>query len=318
MLNSSKDLEGLIVKSTGSWYEIETANGDRINARLKGKFRIKGLKSTNPVAVGDRVKYQLEGEEGVIHTIEDRKNYIIRKSINLSKQVQIIAANVDRLFLVITLENPVTTLGFVDRFLISAEAYRIPTTIIYNKVDLLTTEDQLLELNRWKEIYGLAGYKQLEISALHKTGIEELKDRMVGKTSIFSGNSGVGKSTLINSLDDKFSLRVSSISEAHQTGRHTTTFAELFNLPFGGKIIDTPGIKGFGLVELEKEVLSHYFPEMRDKMSNCKFNNCVHINEPNCAIKTAVENGKIAVSRYQNYVSIYNDDETENYRTKGY
>jgi ribosome biogenesis GTPase len=222
------------------------------------------------------------------------------------------------LFLVVTIENPVTTLGFVDRFLISAEAYRIPTTIIYNKLDLLTSDKQIEELNRWKDIYDLAGYEQLEISALQKTGVELLKEKMIGVTSIFSGNSGVGKSTLINSLDENFSLRVSEISGAHQTGRHTTTFAELFDLPFGGKIIDTPGIKGFGLVELEKEVVSHYFPEMRVRMDECKFNNCVHINEPQCAIKEAVENKEIAESRYRNYLSIYNEDETENYRTKGY
>ena len=311
-------MEGLVVKSTGSWYEVETSQKERIQARLKGKFRIQGLKSTNPLAVGDRVRFEMEGNEGVIHTIENRKNYIIRKSINLSKQIQIIAANVDCLFLIITMENPVTTLGFVDRFLVGAEAYRIPTVLVYNKLDLLTTEKQQQELARWKEIYTTAGYEQLEVVATEGKGIDQLKKAMEGKISIFSGNSGVGKSTLINSLDPNFDLKVNKISDAHQTGQHTTTFAELFELPFGGKIIDTPGIKGFGNVELEKEVLSHYFPEMRDKINDCKYNNCVHINEPNCAIKEAVESGEIAKTRYLNYLSIYEEEEGESYRTKGY
>lgn len=311
-------MKGTIVKSTGSWYEIETTDKQKINARLKGKFRTKGLKSTNPLAVGDHVQFDMEGEEGVIHTIEDRKNYIIRKSINLSKQVQIIAANVDQLFLLITLKNPTTTLGFVDRFLIGAEAYRIPTVLVYNKIDLITDEKWEKELHRWKAIYQKANYAQIEISATERKGIEELKALMKNKVSIFSGHSGVGKSTLINALDENFNLRVSKISDAHQSGRHTTTFAELFELPFGGKIIDTPGIKGFGNVEMEKEVISHYFPEMRDRMQDCKFSNCQHINEPHCAIKEAVSQSEIAESRYLNYVSIYEEDEAENYRQKGY
>lgn len=312
-----EDLKGLIVKSTGSWYEVKTEDKKRIKARLKGKFRLKGLRSTNPVAVGDFVRYHMEGEEGVIHSIDDRKNYIIRRSINLSKQVQIIAANIDQLFLVITIDSPATTLGFVDRFLAGTEAYRIPAVLVYNKIDLYTTEAQKIELERWKSIYELAGYEQLSVSAEKKVGIDQLVGRMKGKTSIFSGHSGVGKSTLVNSLDENFRLRVNEISDYHKTGKHTTTFAELFELPFGGKIIDTPGIKGFGTVELENEVLAHYFPEMRSRMHECKFSNCVHINEPNCAIKAAVESGEIAKSRYENYLSIYYDDEQEHHRAKG-
>ena len=312
-----EEFRGLVVKSTGSWYEVEKDDRQRINARLKGKFRLKGLKSTNPVAVGDFVRFHMEGEDGVIHTIEDRKNYIVRRSINLSKQIQIIAANIDQLFLVITIHHPPTTLGFVDRFLAAAEAYRIPAVLVYNKIDLYKTELQKEELKRWKSIYELAGYAQLEVSAEEKTGIEELKTKMTGKTSIFSGHSGVGKSTLVNALDENFKLKTSEISDYHKTGKHTTTFAELFELPFGGKIIDTPGIKGFGTVELENEFLSHYFPEMRIRMKGCKFNNCVHINEPKCAVKEAVEAGEIAAERYENYLSIYHDDEREHHRAKG-
>tara|TARA_B100001063_G_scaffold247385_2_gene294065 strand:- start:40359 stop:41294 length:936 start_codon:yes stop_codon:yes gene_type:complete len=311
-------LEGIVVKSTGSWYEVETPEKERILARLKGKFRIKGIKSTNPVAVGDRVNFHREGEEAVIDKIFDRKNYIIRRSINLSKQVQIIAANVDQLFLVVTLKNPQTYLGFVDRFLVGAEAYRIPVVLVYNKIDLLETEDEKAELKKWEAIYEKAGYEQLFVSAEKEIGLEALKEKMKGRLSIFGGHSGVGKSTLINRLDPKLNLRTAEVSESHQSGKHTTTFAEMFELSFGAHIIDTPGIKGFGNVEMQKEHLSHYFPEMRSRMNECKFNNCIHINEPNCMIKKAVANGEIAESRYFNYLSIYEEDESENYRQKGY
>lgn len=312
-----ENLKGIVIKSTGSWYEVEVDGKHRLKARLKGKFRNQGIKSTNPVAVGDCVYLQMEGDEGLIHAIEDRKNYIIRRSINLSKQVQIIAANVDQLILIVTLKKPKTFMGFVDRFLVGAEAYRIPVIILYNKIDLLKKDD-IEELKKWKNIYDLASYTQLEISATEEQGLEPLKELMKSKVSIFSGHSGVGKSTLINKLDPQLDLKVSQLSDSHQSGKHTTTFAELFDLEFGAKIIDTPGIKGFGNVALEKEHLAHYFPEMRARLNECKFDNCVHINEPNCAIKEAVAEGKIAESRYFNYLSIYEEDESESYRQKGY
>ena len=311
-------MEGIVVKSTGSWYEVKTSNGRRIKARLKGKFRIKGIKSTNPVAVGDIVKYEVDGEEAVIFEIKARKNYIIRKSINLSKQVQIIAANVDQLFLIVTLENPITTLGFIDRFLIGAEAYRIPTVLVFNKIDILQSNEQRMKLDELVLKYESVGYNCLKVSAEQSIGLQELKEKMVNKISIFSGNSGVGKSTLINKLDNNLELRVNKISDYHKAGQHTTTFAELFELEFGGDIIDTPGIKGFGNVEIEKEELAHFFPEMRALMQNCKFNNCVHINEPKCAIKEAVKKGEIQETRYKNYLSIYYEDDEETFRAKGY
>jgi len=311
-------LKAVVRKSTGSWYELETAKGERLKARLKGKIRTQELKSTNPVAVGDYVEYQIEREEVIITAILPRKNYLIRRSIKLSKQVQIVAANIDQIFLMISLKAPVTFMGFVDRFLVGAEAYRIPVVLIYNKIDLLS-ETELLQLEeKWKPIYGKAGYTQIQLSALKRIGIQKLKEMMKDKTSIFSGHSGVGKSTLINALNPGLNLKVQPISKAHQSGKHTTTFAEMHDLKFGGKIIDTPGIKGFGNVEIEKEHLAHYFPEMRAKMNRCKFHNCIHINEPNCAVKKAVEQGEIAASRYENYLSIYEEDEKESYRQLNY
>ena len=310
-------MKAVVRKSTGSWYEIETDEGEVLVARLKGKMRTMDLKSTNPVAVGDRVLFEKEGEEALIKDIEERKNYLIRRSINLSKQTQIIAANIDQLFLLITLKDPLTYKGFVDRVLVGAEAYRIPAILVYNKIDQMNDADQE-ELKAWKDCYTKAGYEQMEISAKEGSGMEELKDQMKGKVSIFSGHSGVGKSTLINSLDPNLDLRVGDLSDYHRSGQHTTTYAELHTLAFGGRIVDTPGIKGFGNVNMEKEVISHYFPEMRRRMKDCKFNNCLHIKEPNCAIKEAVAIGDIAESRYFNYLSIYEEDEEETFRSKGY
>ncbi len=313
-----RSLEGKVIKSTGSWYEILQADQAPIKARLKGKLRLKGLKSTNPVAVGDFVTYEIEGEEALITDIKARKNYIIRKSINLSKQVQIIAANVDVLFLMVTIEQPITTLGFIDRFLVGAEAYRIPTVILFNKVDVLNSPASIKKWEDWKKLYQDIGYSTLDVCATEGKGVEELKELMQGKTSIFAGHSGVGKSTLVNQLDANLNLKTNEISEYHASGKHTTTYAELFSLPFGAEIIDTPGIKGFGNVEIDKAELAHFFPEFRAKMNACKFSNCIHINEPSCAIKQGIEDGELAASRYHNYCSMLEDDESETFRAKGY
>lgn len=310
-------MKAVVRKSTGSWYEIETDEGEVLEARLKGKMRTMDLKSTNPVAVGDRVIFEKEGDEALIKDIEERKNYLIRRSINLSKQTQIIAANIDQLFVLITLKEPLTHRGFVDRVLVGAEAYRIPAILLYNKVDLFDEQDKE-ELRSWMECYEKAGYDQMQISATEGSGLEELKARMKNKVSIFSGHSGVGKSTLINALAPELDLRVGKISDYHRSGQHTTTYAELHTLAFGARIIDTPGIKGFGNVNMDKEVISHYFPEMRKRMKDCKFHNCLHIKEPNCAVKAAVAEGEIAESRYFNYLSIYEEDVEETFRSKGY
>lgn len=310
-------VKGIVVKSTGSWYEVKAENGELYQARLKGKFRIKGIKSTNPVAVGDHVEIAIDSKEVLITQIEARKNYIIRKSINLSKQVQIIAANIDQLFLLVTLKQPLTTKGFVDRVLVGAEAYRIPAVLLFNKVDLLDKDD-LKELQSWEEIYKKAGYEMMEISVAENIGLENVEKKMKNKVSMLTGNSGVGKSTLINALDANLSLKSGKISDYHQSGMHTTTFAEMFDFSFGGQIIDTPGVKGFGNVEIEKTELHHYFPEMRERMNECKYNNCIHVNEPGCAVKEAVENSEIAVSRYNNYLYMLEEDSTETFRGKSY
>lgn len=269
------------------------------------------------MAVGDHVEIEIEAGEALITKIRERKNYIIRKSINLSKQVQIIAANIDVLFLMITLKMPHTTKGFVDRVLVGAEAYGIPTILLFNKIDLLNKED-LSELEDWKKIYTKAGYEMMGISVTERNGLDEVKNRMKSKVSMLTGNSGVGKSTLINALDSKLELKTGKISDYHQAGTHTTTFAEMFDFSFGGQIIDTPGVKGFGNVEIEKTELHHYFPEMRQRMNDCRYNNCIHVNEPGCAVKKAVENSEIAVSRYNNYLYMLEEDADETFRGKGY
>ena len=311
-------MKGVVTKSTGSWYTVHQENGDRLDCRLKGKFRIKGIKSTNPVAVGDIVNYEYEDgkETGVINTILERKNYIIRKSVNLSKQTHIIASNIDVAFLLVTINIPPTFTGFIDRFLATAEAYNITTVILFNKLDIYSDEelDKLAELDA---IYTDIGYKCIAISATKNIGVDEVIELMTGKTTMFSGHSGVGKTTLINAIEPTLDLKTKEVSKQHKQGMHTTTFAEMFELSFGGFIIDTPGIKGFGVVDFEPEQISDYFPEFFKLKSGCKFNNCIHINEPKCAIKEALETGEIAASRYNSYVQMVEGDE-EHYRVDIY
>jgi len=311
-------MKGVVIKSTGSWYLVRLLNGEEKNARIKGKFRIQGIKTTNPVAVGDMVSLE-EGEDGtaIINEIEERKNYIIRKSVNLSKRSHIIAANVDQAVLVVTLSQPKTFTAFIDRFLVSAEAYHIPTIIVFNKIDVYTEEEKE-ELAYLKAVYSDIGYSCIETSATQNINIDMLKNCLKNKTSVISGHSGVGKSTLLNTIQPGLDLKTNDITESHQLGKHTTTFAEMFPLDFGGNIIDTPGIKAFGLIDFDKAELSHYFIEMRGLLKDCQFNNCVHINEPKCAVKDAIENHGVAPFRYKNYVSMYEDDEEETYRGKGY
>ena len=303
-------MKGLVIRSTGSWYSVQTPDNKVFECKLKGRFKIKGIRTTNPIAVGDRVEFDWKDDKkiGLIHTISDRKNYIIRKSVNLSKKSHIIASNIDQAIVVVTLASPRTSTGFIDRFLITTEAYHIPAIIVINKVDLYDNE-----LNVAKEelinIYSKVGYPCIEVSATKGTNLEELKINMKGKTSLFSGHSGVGKSALVNALDPNKDIRVGEISEAHAKGTHTTTYAEMHELEFGAFIIDSPGIKEFGLIDFEKQELSHYFPEMRDVLQDCKFNNCSHEHEPECAIIEAVRNGEIAFSRYENYIKILHGDE---------
>ena len=308
--------KGIVIKSTGSWYTVKTEDGNLIESRIKGNLRLKGIRSTNPIAVGDNVEIVETKEDnaigsqvvGLIHKIEPRKNYIIRKSPNLSKESHIIAANIDQAFLIVTIQFPVTTTTFIDRFLVSAEAYRIPCHLIFNKTDLYT-DDQLNTMNMLIEIYQSAGYKCLQISAKENIGIDELEKMMTNKINVFSGHSGVGKSTIINLLQSNIVLKTGNISDAHFSGKHTTTNSEMFELDFGGFIIDTPGIKGFGVLEMEKEEISHYFPEIFKLLNECQYYNCTHTHEPNCAVKKSVEEGKIATSRYNSYLGLLENEE---------
>ena len=307
--------EGLVIKSTGSWYIVLAEDKTIYNCKIRGKFRIKGIKSTNPIAVGDYVYFTLEETDntGTINKIRPRKNYIVRKSVNLSKQLHIIAANIDIAFLMVTLKEPKTSSEFIDRVLVTSEAYKIPTIIIFNKVDLLNTEEKQ-QLEYYKMVYTIAGYKCMEISANTGTNVELVKAEMKDKTSVVLGHSGVGKSTLINSIENNIKTRVSEISEYHKSGMHTTTFAEMFELSFGGFYIDTPGIKGFGLFDFNKEELHHFFPEIFKISKNCKFYNCTHTHEPGCAVKQAIEDETLSEERYYNYLSIFNGDDEEKHR----
>ncbi len=281
-------MQGLITKSTGSWYQVRSGD-ETIDCRIKGKFRIKGITTTNPLAVGDVVDFDMEPEQGtgVITNLHQRKNYIIRKSINLSKQAQIIASNLDRALLVVTLASPRTSLGFIDRFLVTAEAYDVPACLIFNKLDLFS-EEGLEILADYQAIYENIGYPCYSVSALEGTNIDHVQELLKDKVTLFSGHSGVGKSSLINRLLPDLDLRTHMVSEWSDKGMHTTTFAEMFELPQGGFIIDTPGIRELGVIDIEKEVLSHFFPEMRQRMNKCRFNNCRHINEPGCAVFAGV------------------------------
>lgn len=306
-------MKGVVVKSTGSWYSVMNQSRELVECSIKGKFRIQGIKTTNPIAVGDVVHYNLEKDgRGTIDTIDERKNYIIRKSINLSKQSHIIASNIDQAMLVVTLAFPRTSAGFIDRFLLTAEAYHIPTMIIFNKMDLFeNSPEQMEELDTFISIYKNIGYDCYKVSATKHSDIEQLQQLTKDKITLLSGHSGVGKSTLANAMDGKLKLKIGEISDAHSKGKHTTTFAEMHPLSYGGFIVDTPGIKELGLVDMKKEEIADYFPEMRALKKNCKFNNCLHLNEPKCAVIDAVEKGRVAVSRYNSYLGVINGDELQ-------
>ncbi|WP_111685262.1 ribosome small subunit-dependent GTPase A [Winogradskyella tangerina] len=310
-------MTGTVYKSTGSWYTVKTMNGKFFECRIKGKFRIQDIKSTNPIAVGDKVQFEIETknnkETGVINRIEERSNYIVRRSVKLSKQTHIIAANIDQVFLLITIDNPPTFTSFIDRFLVTAEAYSINTILLFNKIDTYD-EETLFEVKYLMSIYKKIGYECFEISAKTGLNIDKVKSLMLDKVSMFAGHSGVGKSTLVNAIEPSLNLKTKEISEQHMQGQHTTTFAEMFDLSFDAKIIDTPGIKGFGVVDMEKEEVGDYFPEFFALKQDCKFNNCLHLKEPKCAVKLALENDEISYSRYRSYLQILEGEE-EHYRT---
>ena len=302
-------MKGLVYKSTGSWYQVKSDEGNFYQCRIKGKLRLSGIRSTSPVAVGDRVGFDLDDEAiGVIHTIDQRENYLVRKSVNLSKQLHIIGANIDLVFLVITLKNPETFTTFIDRFLVSAAAFGIETVLLFNKMDQYT-EEELEMVNELKELYASIGYQSVFCSTKSGQGMSELRNLMKDNTSIFSGHSGVGKSTLINTVAPDLRLKIGEISEQHGQGQHTTTFAEMFDLSFGGRIIDSPGIRGFGIADIDKEEIARYFKEFFKASENCKFNNCQHLSEPGCAVKSELEEGTIAESRYQSYLSMVLEEE---------
>lgn len=308
------DTEGLVIKNTGSWYTVLTDGGNTIDCKIKGNFRLKGIRSTNPVAVGDRVEI-VRNHEGTafITNICDRRNYIIRKSSNLSKQSHIIAANVDQAFLIVTMKYPETSTTFIDRFLASAEAYSVPVTLVFNKVDLLQ-DDERRYLDMMVTLYETVGYDCLKVSAETKEGMDRLLPLLKDKITLFSGNSGVGKSTMLNFIVPGAELRTAEISDAHNTGMHTTTFSEMLPLTDGGWVIDTPGIKGFGTFNMEPKEICGYFKEIFKFSKGCRFNNCTHTHEPGCAVRKAVEEHYIAESRYVSYLSMLEDKEEGKYR----
>lgn len=302
-------MKGLVLKSTGKNYEVKGADGRLYHCSIRGKLRLKGLVTTNPVAAGDWVEIESEDEEhGNIKSIEERKNYIIRKSVNLSKEAQVVAANIDNAFLVITTIRPQTTPGFIDRFLITAEAYDIPTTLVFHKIDQYT-EEELFTVEDLIDTYDKVGYPFLVTSLVNGQNLDLMAEKMKGKVNLLSGHSGTGKSSLVNHFIPGKEIRIGDISESSNKGQHTTTFAEMHELPFGGYIVDTPGIKGFGLVDIPKEEIPNYFIEFFRLLPNCKFSNCKHINEPGCAVRVAIENGELPESRYRSYISMINDEE---------
>ena len=313
-------MRGTVYKSTGSWYTVKGRDGSFYECRIKGKFRMEGIKSTNPIAVGDGVSFELEPQgsldesdpQGIIHDIDDRKNYIVRKSENLSKQTQIIEDNLDRGNLMSTSNKPPTHSAFIDRFLVSAEAYGIESVLLFNKIDSYT-QDELYEIKYLTHLYTQIGYQCLEVSALTGYHVAELKALMKDKVTLFSGHSGVGKSTLVNAIENRLDLKTAAISQQHMQGQHTTTFAEMYDLSFGGHIIDTPGIKGFGIVDLEPHDIGNFFPEFFAVKQDCKFHNCLHLEEPKCAVKQGVEDETLSISRYRSYGQMLKDEEG-NYR----
>ena len=308
-------MNGLVIRNTGSSYVVKTTDGREIECKIKGKFRLKGIRTTNPVAVGDNVRIDIK-PDGSAYIVEifQRKNYIIRRASNLSKEAHIIAANLDQACLIVTLTHPVTSTTFIDRFLSTAEAYRVPATIVINKTDLLTSTDDRELLEAVAYLYRSIGYTVITTSATTGEGIENLRDALKGRITLLSGNSGVGKSSLINRVIPGLDLRTAEISSTHLTGMHTTTFSEMFPLPDGGWLIDTPGVKGFGTIDYDKYEVAHFFPEIFCESHHCRYGNCTHTIEPGCAVKEAVEEGRISQSRYASYLSILDDIDHEKYR----
>ncbi len=307
-------MTGTVIRNTGSWYVVRADDGQLFSCKVKGNFRLRGIRSTNPIAVGDRVEFiAVEDETGFISEVMERRNYIIRRASNLSKQSHILAANIDQVLLIVTIAHPETSPTFIDRFLASAEAYRIPVILLFNKIDLYNDRERQ-QMEQWMALYDSLSYSCLACSVLQSEGIAPLHDMLRGRTTLLSGNSGVGKSTLLNVLLPGLDLRTEAISRAHDTGQHTTTFSEMYDLPEGGSIIDTPGIKGFGTFDIERTEVSHYFREIFRTAQECRFQDCTHTHEPHCAVQEAVQEGRIALTRYASYLSMLDDKDEQKYR----